>query len=236
MKKVIKTITLFSLPLFVACGGGTTKSEVAPEIVNEAPTTVSLVYPTQNLLCIDNTISFDWSDATDANNDNISYKVEFSNSRDMSNIVKTETTTTSLKSITLTKGTAYYWSVTAIDSKGKSGAASQVYAFYTKGTGVTNVVPFTAELVSPADESSLAAATVSVDLQWKGADSDNDANTLKYDLYFGDTPDPAKTDSNLEVLTKSVTVATGKTYYWKVNTIDPSGAKSVGQVWSFKVD
>ena len=33
-----------------------------------------------------------------------------------------------------------------------------------------------------------------------------------------------------------VTVETGKTYYWKVNTIDNSGAKSIGQVWSFTVN
>ncbi len=232
MRKVIKTIALFSLTLLVSCGGGSSKT---PEIVNEAPTTVNLVYPTQNLLCIDNTISFDWSDATDANNDNISYKVEFSNSRAMSTIVKTETVTSSTKSITLSKGVAYYWRVTAVDSKGKSGVASSVNAFYTKGLGETNTAPFTAELVTPAVDASLTAVTTSVDLKWKGADS-NTADTLKYDLYFSEDADPAIKEENLTVLTKNVTVETGKTYYWKVNTIDNSGAKSIGQVWSFKVN
>lgn len=56
MKKVIKSIMLFSLPLFVACGGGSSKNE---KIVNDAPSTVNLEYPTENLLCIDNTIVFD---------------------------------------------------------------------------------------------------------------------------------------------------------------------------------
>ena len=101
MKKVINKIALFSVSLFIACGGSTSKE---PEVVNEAPSTVNLVYPTENLLCIDNTIVFDWTDATDANNDNIRYKVEFSNSRDMAVIVKTETVSSSTKSITVDKG------------------------------------------------------------------------------------------------------------------------------------
>ena len=232
MRKVIKTITLFSLPLFIACGGGGSK---ASEVINEAPTTVSLVYPTQNLLCIDNTIAFDWSDATDANNDNISYKVEFSNSRDMTTITKTETTSSSAKSITLNKGEAYYWRVTATDSKGLAGAASSVNAFYTKGTGETNTAPFTAELVSPAAETTLDAATVSVDLKWKGADSNTD-DTLTYEVFFGENADLTDVTSSQDEELYKATVASGKTYYWKVNTIDNSGAKSIGQVWSFSVN
>ena len=196
---------------------------------------MSLVYPTQNLLCIDNTISFDWSDATDANNDNISYKIEFSDTRSMSNITKTETASASTKSITLSKGVAYYWRITAIDSKGKSGEASLVNAFYTKGTGETNTAPFTAELVSPVNEDSLGSGTVSVDLKWKGADS-NTNDTLKYEVYFGETTNPVLLQNNVDVLVKNVTVESGKTYYWKINTIDNSEAKSIGQVWSFNIN
>lgn len=227
MKKVIKTIALFSLPLLVACGGGSKKP------INEVPSKVDLVYPTENLLCIDNTIPFDWSDATDSNKDEISYKIEFSDNRSMSNILKTETINTSSKSITLTKGIAYYWRVTAIDSKDAEGEPSSVFAFYTKGTGESNTAPFTAEIVSPADEDSLD--DLSVDLKWKGADS-NTTDTLKYEVYFGETMTPALIDSDLDALIKNVTVESGKTYYWKINTIDNSGAKSIGQVWSFNVN
>jgi len=231
MRKVIKTIALFSLPLFVACGGGGSKT---PEVVNEAPSKVNLVYPTPNLLCIDNTIAFDWSDATDPNNDNINYKVEFSSNRNMSPIVKTETVSASTKSITLDKGTAYYWRVTAIDAKGLAGDPSDVNAFYTKGEGEANSAPFTAKLVSPADENSdVVAGTIT--LTWEGADSDND--TLKYDLFFGESSDfTSAFEENLTTESKEVTVESGKTYYWKVNSIDPSNAKSIGQVWSFTVN
>ena len=226
MRQVIKTIALFSLPLFVACGGGSK----AP--VNEAPSTVNLSYPTPNLLCIDNTIVFEWSDATDANNDEITYSIAFSDNREMSNIIKTETVSTSKKSIKLDKGTAYYWNVTAIDSKGKSGEPSSVSAFYTKGSGETNTAPFTAELISPTNDESVTSGTVN--LKWKGADS-NTTDVLKYDVYFSENTTPDLKTSSLETALQEVTVESGKTYYWQVNTIDASGAKSIGQVWSFNV-
>ncbi|MDO6811640.1 hypothetical protein [Tenacibaculum soleae] len=231
MKKVINKIALFSVSLFIACGGSTSKE---PEVVNEAPSTVNLVYPTENLLCIDNTVVFDWSDATDANNDNIRYKVEFSNSRDMAVIVKTETVSSSTKSITVDKGVAYYWRVTAVDSKGKAGIPSSVNAFYTKGEGETNTAPFTAKLIAPLDEGTIN--TVNFNLQWKGADS-NTSDTLTYDVFFSENTDPEKVTTNsISDELYEVTVETGKTYYWKINTIDNSGAKSIGQVWSFSVN
>jgi hypothetical protein len=230
MRKAIKKVVLFSLPLFVACGG-------SKEPVNEAPTKVELISPVQNRLCIDNNVNFDWSDATDANNDAISYKVEFSTNRGMSVIIKTETVTSSQAQISLDKGVAHYWRVTPIDIKGLAGEPSSVFAFYTKGTGTINIVPFTANLVSPNNESELTATTVSVDLKWVGADSDNDVNTLKYDVFFDENTNPTTLiEENFSASLKNVTVATGKTYYWKVNTIDPSGAKSIGQAWSFKVN
>ncbi|WP_299156378.1 hypothetical protein [uncultured Tenacibaculum sp.] len=233
MRKAIKNIALFSIPLFVACGGGSSSSG-GGEVVNDAPSKVDLVYPTENLLCIENSITFDWSDATDPNNDNVTYKVEISKNRDMSNIIKTETASTSQVLITLDKGVAHYWRVTATDSKGKSGDASSVFAFYTKGTGTVNIAPFTAELTSPAMDSSVSGTTVS--LKWKGADS-NTGDTLKYDVYFGEDADPQTKDGDLLTTnTHDVTVVSGKTYYWKVNTIDDSGAKSIGQIWSFKVN
>ncbi len=229
MRKVIKKITLFSLPLIAACGGGESK-----EPVNEAPTSVNLVYPTENLLCIDNTIAFDWSDATDPNKDNIRYKVEVAKNRALTNELKTETANTSQTSITLEKGVAYYWRVTAVDSKGKEGESSPIYAFYTKGEGESNIAPFTAALIKPADESELTQTTVT--LEWKGADS-NTEDTLVYDVYFDEATDPTTLkEEGLSANSLEISVEAGKTYYWKINTIDNAGAKSIGQVWSFTVN
>lgn len=235
MRKVIRTIVLFSLPLLVACGGGSSKEDGELEIVNEAPSTVSLELPTDKLLCIDNEITFDWSDATDANNDNITYKITIAKDRGLTNIAESKTINSSSISFNLEKGVAYYWGITAVDSKGKSGVPSSVYSFYTKGEGETNALPFASKLVSPADEDLLDATIVSVALKWIGADSDTD-DTLSYEVFFGEDVNLTDVISSQEEESYSVTVATGKTYYWKVNTIDNSGGKSIGQVWSFSVN
>lgn len=238
MRKAIKKAVLLSLPLFVACGGGSSK-----EPVNEAPTKVNLVAPIQNKLCIDNKISFDWTDATDANNDAVSYKIEFSTTRDMSSISKTQTTTSSNVEITLNKGVAYYWRVTPTDAKGLAGETSDVFAFYTKGEGETNSVPFAVKLVSPSNGATVAPVAISgigdstVTLKWKGGDADlTNGDVLKYDVYFGEDEDPTQVMDNWEYEQWIILVESGKTYYWKVNTTDKAGAKSIGQVWSFKVD
>ena len=228
MKKVIKSIILFSFPILVACGGG------SKEPVNEAPSTVSLVSPTQNLLCIDNRVEFDWSDATDPNNDNVSYRITIAKNRELTNDPKTQIANTSQIAITLDKGIAYYWRVTAVDSKGKEGEPSTIFAFYTKSAGESNIAPFSAELVKPTDESSVTGTTVI--LEWKGVDSDSDESTLKYDVLFGENTSPSIKEENIAVKSIEVTVESGKTYYWKVNTIDSAGAKSIGQLWSFTVN
>ncbi|MDE1205432.1 hypothetical protein [Tenacibaculum larymnensis] len=233
MKRVLKALGLFSTALLFSCGGGSS-NDGGGEIANEAPTKVTLTYPTQNLLCIDNSIPFDWNDATDPNNDNISYKIEIATNRELTNIIKTQTAVVSNITITLDKGLAHYWRVTAVDNKGKEGDPSEVFAFYTKGEGETNTAPFTAELVKPEDEGIISGTTVT--LEWKGADS-NTGDTLTYDVYFGEDADPTTIkEENLSTASIEVDVESGKTYYWKVNTKDNSGAKSIGQTWSFTIN
>ncbi|CAM1369586.1 conserved exported hypothetical protein [Tenacibaculum sediminilitoris] len=234
MKRVLKTLGLFSTTLLLfSCGGGSS-SGGGDEVVNEPPTKVSLTYPTQNLLCIDNSIPFDWSDATDPNSDNINYKIEIATNRELTNIIKTQTTVVSNITIALDKGVAHYWRVTSVDSKGKEGEPSDVFAFYTKGEGETNTAPFTAELLKPEDEGAVSGTIAT--LEWKGADS-NAADTLTYDVYFGEDANPTTLkEENLSTSKLEVSIESGKTYYWKVNTKDNSGAKSIGQIWSFTVN
>lgn len=232
MKKYIiySILITVSTTILVSCGGG---SSSTPK--NDPPSGVVLQKPTNNQLCIDNTVDFDWSDATDPNkNDNVSYKVVFASDRAMTNVVSTKTATISNITMTLDKSKAYYWTVTAVDSKQAEGPVSSVFAFFTKGDGVTNAAPFSAKLEAPENgKDDITAGTVN--LRWKGADSDSDVSTLKYDVYFGETSNPAEKEMGLGVQNLDVTVETGKTYYWKINTIDNSGAKSIGQVWSFTV-
>lgn len=228
-KNIIYSILTVATFALTSCGGGSSTPK------NDPPSGVELQQPTNNQLCISNTVNFDWTDATDPNNnDNVSYKITFASDRAMTNVISTSTATASNTTVTLDKAKAYYWTVTAIDSKQAEGPVSSVFAFYTKGDGVTNAAPFSAKLEAPENgKDDVAAGTVN--LRWKGADSDSEVSTLKYDVYFGETATPDEKETGLTVQNLDVTVEAGKTYYWKINTIDAAGAKSIGQVWSFTV-
>lgn len=226
---MIKKIIFFCTSLFIISCGGSDDGEP----VNNAPSSVNLVYPTENLLCINNRIKFDWSDATDADKDPIRYKIIIARNRDLTNIIKEQIVNSSNTTITLQKGTAHYWNVTAIDKNGKLGKPSAVYAFYTKGIGIVNTAPFTAKLENPENQGNIFGSSIT--LKWNGSDS-NTGDILKYDVFFGNSPDPKLRESNISDSSYQVTIESGKTYYWKVNTIDNSNAKSIGQVWSFTVN
>ncbi|WP_299115521.1 hypothetical protein [uncultured Winogradskyella sp.] len=227
MKKEIKLITaIFSVLLLVACGG----SDDGPP-PNSAPTQVSqVVFPTSNLLCTDNTITFQWNASTDADGDSIRYRIIIATDRDLNNVVENRVVTTNSVTITLQQGVAYYWSITAIDDSGNEANPSTTLAFFTSGPGISNYAPFTAALNAPADESNVSAGTVN--LSWTGGDTDT-GDTLVFDVYFGLAMDPPLLESGLSIENTNVTTTSGNTYYWRVDTIDDSGVKTIGQIWVF---
>ncbi|WP_299666281.1 hypothetical protein [uncultured Polaribacter sp.] len=201
--------------------------------VNQPPTAVQLLFPSENLLCIDTTITFDWSDATDPENDDLEYTIIIAKDRQLTDIVENRTVTKSQLSIILEKSMAYYWKVNALDVNNNQGVASSIFAFYTKGDAITNYAPFMATIISPENTTSVSAGNL--DLIWKGEDV-NASDTLTYELYFGENTTLNLVDDALSVETYTVAVASGKTYSWKVNVIDDAGAKSIGQTFSFTVN
>ncbi len=234
MKKIriIDTIVLvFIATLMFSCSGGgdeATDSDQAPGKVT------ALTYPTNNLLCIDNTIEFQWGASTDPNGDVVFYVLEIATKNDFSDAetftLREETT----KSITLERGRAHFWRVLARDSKNFKSDYSEVYQFYTEGDAEENHLPFSPVLVSPANESSDVSGT-SVDLRWNAADVDEDA--LTYDVYF-DTANPpvSKVGDNQTDNKKNVSLSAATTYYWKVIVKDGKGGESVGQIWNFETN
>lgn len=225
MKKEIKYIAaLFTVLLLSACGGDSGPSNTAPSQVTQ------VVFPTADLLCIDNNINFQWNASTDADEDPISYRIVIALDRSLTNIVEERTVATNSVIITLQQGIAYYWSVTAIDNMDLESEPSQTLAFFTSGPGITNYAPFTAALNSPSEESIVSAGTVN--LQWTGGDTDVD-DTLTYDLYFGLATDPPLSQAGLSTENASEATTSGNTYFWRVDTIDDSNIKTIGQTWSF---
>lgn len=225
-------IAALSISLW-SCGGGG-DDPTPPPVVNTAPTVPTLTYPTNNLLCIDNVLNFQWNASTDSQDDAITYQIQVAKDNLFAQIVHTQTSTTTSKSITLEKGIAYYWRVKATDSKSAASNYSTTFSFYTEGVGITNHLPFSPVLASPTLNS--VQTGTSVTLQWTASDVDAN-NTLTYDVYFGTANPPTiVTSTNQSASTLTKTVAASTTYYWKVVVKDGNGGQTFGQVWSFTTD
>jgi len=200
MKKILISIVLvFASFVSIQC---------SKDPKNRAPSAVNLIYPSQNLLCIENTITFNWSEAIDPENDALEYNIIIATDRAMTNIIENETTTSSELTFILEKQTAYYWKVDALDVKNNQGTESEIFAFYTKGEGVLNYAPFASELVSPENNGQVNATSVS--LTWEAADADTD-DILSYELYFGENSDLNLMDDTLTEKSYTVSVESGKT-------------------------
>jgi hypothetical protein len=219
--------------LFISCSGGGGDDPV-PEIKNIAPTIPTLVTPTENKLCVDNTVAFQWNASTDPTKDPITYQIEISKDNVFTQIVKTVESSNTSQSIILDKNTAYYWRVKATDSKGLSSNYSLTFKFYTAGEAVVNHLPFSPELVEPALNTVLNTTTAT--LKWNASDVDA-TDVLTYDVYFGTAnPPTVKIADNTAAKTKDITVEPAKEYFWRVVVKDNKGGETVGQVWKFKTN
>jgi hypothetical protein len=232
MKKFIYIAAIsFSLG---SCGGGGGDEPTPPPVVNTSPTVPTLSAPVNNSLCIDNVVNFQWNASTDSQGDAITYQIEVSKNAQFNPLAHNVTSTTASKSITLEKGVAYYWRVKATDNKSAASNYSATFNLYTEGVGITNHLPFSPVLVSPALNSVQTAATVN--LQWTASDVDA-SDALTYDVYFGTAnPPTAIVSSNQSANSLNRTVIASTKYYWKVTVKDGKGGQTVGQVWSFTTD
>jgi len=233
MKKLLYTLALSTF--LWSCGGGGGETPPPPEPENNAPSAPSLVYPTNNLLCIDNVLDFDWNSSTDPDGDALTYQVQVAKDAQFTQIAHTQSSISgTLKTLTLDKGVAYYWKVKAVDSKNASSEYSSVYQFYTEGEGVSNHLPFSPVLVSPELSSVVTESTAN--LQWTASDVDT-ADTLSYDVYFGtENPPSVLSSENQSTSSLEVNLASSTTYYWKVIVKDGQGGQTIGQIWNFSTD
>ena len=231
MRKILLSVVLGSI-FFGCSGGGDSGDDFTPEpVVNKAPTKPSLVSPSNNQLCADNTLEFTWNPSTDPDGDAVRYKIEVSEDNQFSSVAKTATVSGTGTTFTLDKGVAYYWRVEAIDSKNESSGFSSVFSLYTEGEGEANHLPFAPELIGPELGATVASGTTV--LEWSGSDTDGD--TLSYDIYFDENNPPTTLVSeNQSGQTLEVSTSENKDYYWKVVVDDGNGGETVGQVWEFK--
>lgn len=232
IKKII--LTVVALGLIWSCGGGDVDDPTPTIEENESPNTPTQLYPASNELCIDNTVNFQWSASVDPEGNAISYIVEVSKNNSFSPIIETKTVTSTSTIITLEKGVAYYWRVTAKDSENATSEPSTVNGFYTEGIAVSNYAPFSPELVSPSLGSTIQ--TTSTTLEWSASDIEN--NSLTYDVYVGTVNPPTNVVATNQTSNKYTLdpLTASTTYYWKVVVKDNKGGQTIGQVWSFVTD
>ena len=234
MKNLIYLLLIsFSL---LSCGGagGDDTNPPDPEPANNKPTDPSNSKPSNNLLCIDNSLTFGWNASTDPDGDVITYQLQVATnnqfSEDLQTINNISSTTTQLS---LDRGVAFYWRVKAMDSKNASSDYSSVFQFYTEGDGVLNHVPFLPAIVGPSLHE--IVQSMSITLSWTASDVDN--NPLVFDVYL-DTVDPPVSimSENQSGITLDVNLSASTDYFWQVIVKDDKGGITKGQVWNFKTD
>ncbi|WGS64187.1 fibronectin type III domain-containing protein [Marinitoga aeolica] len=165
--------------------------------------------------------------AYDQDGDDLTYEVYLGTSKNNLNLIGS--TTLSEYSLTnLEYNQTYYWKIIAYDDKGGK-TESEIKSFK------TNAVPvFEEDKFYPSNNA--LGVEKNVTLKWNASDNDND--TLKYDLYFGTNKlnltkiatDYIYNSYNLSSLTE------GLTYYWKVIAKDYYDGYAVSDIMSFTVN
>lgn len=218
--------------LLFSCGSD---DSPVPETKNMAPSVPVLASPTNATLCIDNVVNLEWSASTDTENNSIIYQIQIATDNQFTQVVKTAEGATIGQTITLNKGTAYYWRVKATDNKNASSNYSATYSFYTETVAAANHLPFLPQLLQPEINSFINPATAN--LKWTATDVDTN-NVLTYDVYLGTANPPiAKVGNNLATTSLEVNPLQAATnYYWRVVVKDNKGGETIGQVWHFKTN
>lgn len=234
MKNLIYLLVIcFSL---LSCGGsgGDDTTPPDPEPTNNKPTNPSNINPINNLLCIDNNLTFEWNASTDSDGDAITYQLQVATNNLFSeNLQSANNISSTSTQLSLEEGVAYYWRVKAMDSKNASSDYSSVFQFYTEGEGELNHLPFSPTLVGP--DLNEIVQTMSTALSWTASDVDNDP--LVFDIYFDTVNPPVSIISeNQSGITLDVNLSASTDYFWQVIVKDDKGGITKGQVWNFKTD
>jgi len=232
MKK-LSYLLIIAMTMASCGGGGGDDPPTPPPPVNKAPSVPTQSAPTNNLLCIDNAVQFQWNASTDPDGDGITYQLQIATNNQFTENLQTTSVSATSTTVSLAKGVAYYWRVRATDVKNASSAYSSTFSFYTEGDGISNHLPFIPVLVKPDMDKVLSDASTT--LEWSASDVDNDP--LTFDVYFGtNNPPTTKMGDNQSASQLTVNLSATTDYYWKVVAKDDKGGQTIGQVWRFKTD
>ncbi|WKX76296.1 hypothetical protein [Zobellia laminariae] len=95
-------------------------------------------------------------------------------------------------------------------------------------------MPFSAEAITPENNSIFTAISGKITLNWEATDIDNDIKD--YEVFFGVNKEEleskgVQSDYNIEV-----DVVSGFTYYWMIKTNDENNNTSTSELFSFTIN
>ena len=180
-------------------------------------------------------IAFSWSGG-DPDGDTVQYKFYLATA---STSVPSETTGLTLIQTNnllkfdyygLAKGATYQWQIVAVDSRGAE-TEGPIWTFFT--VEPENNMPSSASITEPANSSTKVA--VNQKLRWTATDEDGD--TLYYDVYFGTASEPPLVSaSQPSQIFDPGTLENDTTYYWRIVVSDGKVANPESELWSFTTE
>ena len=236
--KILISITTICFIFFTACskGDGSSGSNGNPPTTVPLPVASTLTLPLNNTACLSGvnidsnnaSITFSWQAATNAETYDLVVK----------NLISAQKTTYAVsattKDIVLAKSQPYSWYIVSKSSKTTTTAQSAVWKFYVAGSPTSSYVPFPAVIIAPLANAVLTSGTsgqMNVVLQWDATDIDNDI--ASYAIYLDNKDATSLIIPSIQVKTTSLSLAFGKTYYWRVITNDSAGNSSDSGIFSF---
>lgn len=202
--------------------------------VFQKPEKPALVSPLLNQTCTSGTvvsdsvsaIPFVWKIVPGAT----SYELDVQNLLDFTLVTKI--TTATQFSVDLQPNTPYAWWVKSRSTTTPIATSSDVWKFYSSGSGTLNYAPFPAEIDAPLFGDVVSGSTVT--LTWKGSSVEDDIKS--YDVYFGTTSSPPLLKKGVaDQSIPGVSIQPGNTYYWHVVTTDIYGDYTDSGMYQFSV-
>ncbi len=205
------------------------------DLDNIPPNTPTYPSPAHLEKDIEYHVTFSWSGG-DPDGDPVTYKIFLATAStwvpsDPTNL-KLIHTTNLLKYdyYGLARGAVYQWQIIATDKTGAQ-TAGPIWQFST--VEPENNVPSYALITEPLDGSS--EISVSQKLRWTATDEDGD--TLYYDVYFGTDPNPELVSaSQASQIYDPGTLLNATKYYWRVVVSDGRVANPRSDIWSFTTE
>ncbi len=205
------------------------------DLNNMAPNTPTYPSPAHMAENIENHVTFSWSGG-DPDGDPVTYKIYLATASTWVPSNPTDLTlihTTNLLKYDyygLARGAVYQWQIIATDKAGAQ-VAGPVWQFST--VEPENNVPSYASITEPQDGAS--EVSVSQKLRWIATDEDGD--TLYYDVYFGTDPEPELVSaSQPSQIYDPGTLLNGTKYYWRVVVSDGRKTNPRSDLWSFTTE